>query len=105
MSSFLVERYLPGLSESALRAGLERVQAACLELSQTGTQISYRGSIFLPDEESCFCRFDGEGPEAVAEVNHRGQVPFARITPGVDMEPGQSNAPSGDGAVTQRKVR
>ncbi len=89
MNAYLVERYLPGLSEAELRAGIARVQAACAELSAAGNEIRYLGSIFLPLEEACFCRFDGERPSVVAQVNDRAGLSYARITPGVAIAPGR----------------
>jgi hypothetical protein len=41
----------------------------------------------LPLDEACFCRFDSENADAVAEVNERAQVTFARITLGVAISP------------------
>ncbi len=87
MNAYLVERYLPGLSESDVRAALSRAEAACAELRAAGTEIRYRGSIFLALEEACFCRFDSDRAEAVAEVNQRAQLAFARINPGFAIEP------------------
>lgn len=89
MNAYLVERYLPGLSEAELRAGITRVQAACAELSAAGNQIRYLGSIFLPLEEACFCRFDGDRPDVVAHVNERAGLAYARITAGLAIAPGQ----------------
>lgn len=90
MNSYLVERYLPGMSEAELRAGLSRADAICLELRAAGTEVRYLGSIFLPLEEACFCRFDGERAEAVAQVNERAQLAYARITAGVSIAPDRS---------------
>jgi hypothetical protein len=87
MNSYLVERYLPGLSEAEVRHGLERAGAVCEELSGHGSEIRYLGSIFLPLEEACFCRFDSDRPETVAEVNERAGLAFARITAGVAIRP------------------
>jgi hypothetical protein len=87
VNSYLVERYLPGLSEADVRAGIARAQTACAELCAAGVEIRHVGSIFLPLEEACFCRFDGERAEAVAEVNERAQLAFARITAGVAIAP------------------
>ncbi len=94
MNSYLVERYLPGMSEAELRAGLARVDASCLELRAAGTGVRYLGSIFLPLEEACFCRFDGDRPDAVAEVNERAQLAFARITAGVAIVPDRAAHPT-----------
>lgn len=99
MNAYLVERYLPGVSEAELRARLGRADAACAELREAGTEIRYLGSIFLPLEEACFCRFDGDHPEAVAEVNARAQLAFARITGGVAIAPEQPIAIAPKGAV------
>lgn len=87
MNTYLVERYLPGLSEAEVRHRVAQVETACAELAAAGVEIRYRGSIFLPLDEACFCRFDSERPEAIAEVNERAGFPFARITPGVTVAP------------------
>ena len=92
VNSYLIERYLPGLAESDVRAGLTRAQAACAEFSAAGTEVRYVGSIFLPLEEACFCRFDSDRPEAVVEVNQRAQLAFARITAGVAIAPAHNVA-------------
>jgi hypothetical protein len=89
VNAYLVERYLPGLSEAELRAGIARVQSACEELSAAGNTIRYLGSIFLPLEEACFCRFDGDRPDAVAQANERAGLAYARITAGLAIPPGQ----------------
>jgi Nickel responsive protein SCO4226-like len=85
--AYLVERYLPGLSEADIRDALRRAEAACAELRAAGIEIRYRGSIFLAVEETCFCRFDSDRVEAVTEVNQRAQLAFARISPGIEIEP------------------
>lgn len=85
MNSYLVERYLPGLSEADVRSGASRVQAACLELSAAGREVRYMGSIFLPLEEACFCRFESDRSETVAQANERAEFAFARVTAGVSI--------------------
>ena len=99
MNSYLVERYLPGLSEAEVRAGLARAQSACADLRTAGIEVRYLGSIFLPLEEACFCRFDGDRQEAVAAVNERAGLPFARITAGVAIAPDAPVAIQPQGAV------
>ena len=101
MNSYLVERYLPGMPEAEVRAGLSRADAVCAELRAAGTEIRYLGSIVLPLEEACFCRFDGERPEAVAEANERAQLAYARITAGVAIAP---DAPEGLPLINQPTV-
>jgi hypothetical protein len=103
MHSYLVERYLPGLSEAELRSSLRRLQPACDQVSARGAGVRYRGSMFLPLEETCFCWFDSDRRETAAEVNDLVRIPFARITEVVVMTPGgeeprgrESVAPSRD---------
>lgn len=100
MPAYLVERYLPGLSESDVRAALSRAEAACAELRSTGVEIHYRGSMFLALEEACFCRFESESAEAVTEVNHRAQLAFARISTAVAIEPARSTITQTTGVST-----
>lgn len=47
---------------------------------------SYRGSTFVPDEESCFCRFEGCDIAAVEEANRRADAPFWRVVEAVFIE-------------------
>jgi hypothetical protein len=85
--AYLVERYLPGRSEADVRAALKRAEVACAEMRAAGTEIHYRGSIFLALEEACFCRFDSDRVEAVTEVNQHAGLAFARISSGIAIEP------------------
>jgi Protein of unknown function (DUF4242) len=80
MHDYLVERYLPDLSEADLRTALDRARARCAELSATGTPVRYLGSTFLPGEEACLCRFEAEREETVARANELAELPFSRIT-------------------------
>lgn len=87
MNSYLVERYLPGVSETELRTALERLYDACTELSAKGNPVRYLGSMFLPEEETCFCRLDGDSPGTAAKANEIARLPFARITAGLAITP------------------
>ena len=87
MNSYLVERYLPGVSEAELRSALDRLTEACAELSSRGNPIRYIGSMFLAAEETCFCRLDSDSPETAAEANAIARLPYARITAGLAITP------------------
>ena len=43
----------------------------------------YLGSTIVPDDEACFCQFEGASEAAVAEANKRAEVPFDRIVEAV----------------------
>ena len=78
MSTYLVERYLPGRE----RGWLEETLA---QLPRNDADVSYLGSLYIPSDESCFCRFSASGAENVRRVNELAGVPFARIVGVVEL--------------------
>jgi hypothetical protein len=73
MTTYLVERYLPGRDRAWLEDALARLPAE-------GRGVAYLGSIYIPEDESCLCRFEASDPDDVRLVNELARVPFARIT-------------------------
>ena len=87
---FVVERYLPGLSQEELLRSLERLTPGlALGTSESGQEalVRYLGSTIVPADEACFCQFDGPTAAAVADANRRAGVPFDRIVPAVTVDP------------------
>lgn len=82
---FVVERYIPGLSEAGLRAALAELEAAAAQLRCDGVEVHYLGSTFFPRDEACFSSFEAPSPDAVAEVITRSALPFARILEAVQL--------------------
>lgn len=78
MSTYLVERYFPGRD----RAWLEE---ALVRLPRNDADVSYLGSLYVPCDESCFCRFSAPDAENVRRVNEVAGVPFARIVAVVEL--------------------
>ena len=76
---YVVERYLPGLDQERLVGLLAKLGEVTQELRTEGTHVRYLGSTIVPDDEACFCQFEGTSEAAVAEANERAGVPFARI--------------------------
>ena len=83
---YVVERYLPGLHRSDLLRGLLRLEQGSEE-TERGAEVRYLGSTIVLRDEACFCRFEGPSSDAVAEVNRRAGLPFARIVPEVTVHP------------------
>ena len=81
MGTYLVERYLPGTSEHTLLAACSRVMLAAAEMRSDGLTVQYVGSTFAPDDECCFCLFDGPSLAAIRQLNERADFAFARIVP------------------------
>ena len=80
---YVVERYLPGLDQERLVGLLGKLGQVTQELRAEGTQVRYLGSTIVPDDEACFCQFEGASEAAVAEANKRAEVPFDRIVEAV----------------------
>jgi hypothetical protein len=87
MGTYMVERYLPGVSEEALRAAIARVQAVAAQMQAEGVAVGYLGSTFAPEDQCCFCLFAGPSQAAVREANQRAEFPHARIVPAVRISP------------------
>jgi hypothetical protein len=86
MQTFMVERYLPGMECVALREAVRRAAAVAAAMTDEGVPVRYLGSTFVPDEEACFCRFEGRDAEAVREANERAGLPFWRVVGAVFVE-------------------
>ena len=72
MPTYLVERYLPGRDRAWLVAALARLRTQ-------RTTAAYLGSTYVPEDDSCFCRFEAESADDVRDANEIARVPFARI--------------------------
>jgi hypothetical protein len=85
MPIFLVERYLADIDPRELRTLPERLQAAAAQLRQSGIEIDYLDSTFLPEDECCFCRFESPSAHATELVNRIAGIPYARISAAVAL--------------------
>jgi hypothetical protein len=89
MTTYLVERYLPGRDRAWLEEALAR-----LPLEQDG--VRYLGSTYIPEDESCFCKFEASDAEDVRLVNELARVPFARITTATELAATPTGHDKGD---------
>lgn len=83
----MVERYLPGITAGQVDEASTRLAAAALELAAKGVDVRYIGSTFIPEEESCFCRFEGPAAADIRRICEQAGVPFARIVETQDFSP------------------
>jgi Protein of unknown function (DUF4242) len=83
----MVERYLPGITTGELDEASARLAAASAELTANGADVRYLGSTFVPEEESCFCRFESADADDVRRACERAGVSFARILETRDFAP------------------
>ena len=87
MGTYMVERYLPGITEQELHAAIGRVKAAAAQMQAEGVAVGYLGATFAPTDQYCFCLFTGPSQAAVQEANQRAAFPHARIVPAVRISP------------------
>jgi hypothetical protein len=74
MTAFLVERYLSRTGADELAGLLARLRRE----SRLGSAI-YLGSIYVPADEACLCRFQAVDAESVATVNDRARARYSRL--------------------------
>lgn len=82
---YIVERYLPGTTRAELRAAERRVTDAVATVRAGGMSLVYLGSTFIPEEETCFARFEGV-LEAVERACRLAGLDFARIVEVEEVE-------------------
>ena len=92
MNEYLVERYLPSVTDGQLDDASTRLAAAAIELAAEGVDVRYIGSTFIPEEESCLCRFEASNANAVRRACARAGVELARIVQTRDIPPRTEDA-------------
>ena len=80
MTTFLVERRLPGLTREHLATVQRSLQAVA-----EAAGVRYVRSTWLPAQVRCLCLFEAETADAVKRVNETAQVPFVAVTEAVDL--------------------
>ena len=86
MPIFLVERYLADIERPELSSLPARLEAATSQLRESGVEITYLDSTFLPDDECCFCRFDAPSQHDTELANRIAGARFSRISAAVTLE-------------------
>jgi hypothetical protein len=87
MQVFMVERSLKGIPMDQLAAAQQRAIRTAADMSAAGTPIRYLRSTFVPDSGQCLCLFESGDAEAVKALNRTAQIPFASVTPALDLTP------------------
>jgi hypothetical protein len=85
-STYLVERYWPGITEPVFRSAHLRLREATEALRREGVEVVHLRSALASGEEAIFSFFEAASPDDVAEANRRGAVPFDRIVPVIEVE-------------------
>src|SRR3954454_21782446 len=86
-STFLVERYWPGIDEATLKAALPRLERAAREMSADGRTVQHVGSILMPLDEVVFTLVVAVSESEVRDLNDRAEMPFDRIAAAISLSP------------------
>lgn len=87
MATFMVERYLPGITYRQFAEAMSRAAAAGTAMTAQGEPIRYLGSLYVPADECSFCCFEARDAAAVREANRRADVPYWRVVRAEMLEP------------------
>ena len=87
MSTYMVERSLPGIAMADLAAAQQAAIATSRQFSADGTPVRYLRSTFVPGSGACMCLFEANDAESVRQVNETAHIPFDRIVEAMDLTP------------------
>jgi Nickel responsive protein SCO4226-like len=96
---YVVERYLPGLSESDLLRRLTELEEATQNLWTESAGVHYLGSTIVLKDEACYCQFEGPAQAAIADANRRAGLSFDRIVPAVTVQPERRSVMSASATI------
>jgi hypothetical protein len=85
LSTFLVERYWPGIDAGSLRAVLPRLDDAAREMTAEGMPVEHVGSILMPVDEVVFSIFAAGDEGIVRTLNERAALPVDRIATAITV--------------------
>ncbi len=91
-TTFLVERYWPGIDESRLRELLPRLDREARSMTAEGTPVDHLGSILMPLDQVVFSLISAETEAVVRRLNERADMPLDRIARAVSLLPGDTGA-------------
>ena len=95
MTTFLVERYWPGIDATTLRGLLPRLEALARAMTSDGTPVEHLGSILMPVDEVVFSLFAASDEGLVRDLNARAALPVDRIAEAISLMASTAADPSG----------
>jgi hypothetical protein len=84
VTTFLVEHYWPGVTESGFSAAAESLRQAADAIAASGGGLRYLHSTLVPEDEAAFCVFHAASRSLVEEAYARAGVRFERILDAVE---------------------
>lgn len=84
VTTFLVEHYWPGVTESGFSAAAESLRRAADAIAAAGGGLRYLHSTLVLEDEAAFCVFNAASRSLVEEAYARAGVRFERILDAVE---------------------
>lgn len=97
MPTYMVERFLSGMTAPDLRAAAARAKLEAAKMTEEGIAVRYLESTFSEEDETAFCLFEGPSREAIREVNIRARIPYERIAEVVHLRAEEIGSIQGKG--------
>ncbi len=85
MPTYLVEFYMAAGAGGLVDAA-ERARTGAEGLAGEGFPVRYLGSIFVPEDETCFLLFEGSSGDAVRMATERAGIRITRIVEALHVE-------------------
>ena len=79
VSTYLVERYWPGVTSELIRDALSRERRVIDEMSVEGILVRDISWTLIPSEEVVFSVYEGTSAAAVRQVSERADIPISRL--------------------------
>ncbi len=75
---FVAECFWPGVVAEDLRIVDERAHSAAVELTRSGSEVRYLGSMLIRQDDVVLCLFEGS-PDMVRLAAERAAIPYERL--------------------------
>ena len=85
MATFMVERYLPGVSAGRAAAAELLAEQLAMHLPAEGGTVRHLQSLFVPQDEQCFVLVQAPSAHALAETLERLGIGYERIAEVIDL--------------------
>jgi hypothetical protein len=83
-TTFLVEHYWPGVTESGFGAAAQSLREASEAIAAAGGTLRYLHSTLVPADEAAFCVFQASSRSLVEQAYARAGVRYERILDAVE---------------------
>jgi hypothetical protein len=84
-TTFLVERYWPGVDEAIARTVVNSLEREARAMTAEGIPVEHVGSILMPADQVVFSLIEAVDEAAARRVNERADVPLDRIAAAIAL--------------------